>query len=124
MTVRQLAALLFLCTIGEQILVFPSMITSFAHEDAWISALLGVAGGMGILSIMLAAYKLHPRLNLVENALRTLEPWIGVLWFTSFQLSQKINIGNFLQRIEASMASAWIIAVFFKSILFSSIVLS
>ena len=39
-------------------------------------------------------------------------------WFASFQLSQKINIGNFLQRIEAFMASVWIIAVFFKSILF------
>ena len=39
-------------------------------------------------------------------------------WFTSFNLSRLINIGNFLQRIEAIMASVWVIAVFFKSVLF------
>lgn len=53
LTVRQLASLMFLCTIGEQILVFPSMITSYAHQDAWLSALLGVAGALAYSSLCL-----------------------------------------------------------------------
>ncbi|SLK03457.1 MULTISPECIES: GerAB/ArcD/ProY family transporter [unclassified Paenibacillus] len=77
LTVRQLGSLMFLCTIGEQIIVFPSMVTSYAHQDAWLSALLGVAGGAGILSIMLVVYKLQPRMNLIQHALHTLGPWIG-----------------------------------------------
>ncbi|PQP82900.1 spore gernimation protein [Paenibacillus sp. PCH8] len=85
LTVRQLASLMFLCTIGEQILLFPSMITSYAQQDAWISALLGVAGGVGILFIMLVAYKQHPQLNLIQNVIQTLGPWIGAL-FSSFYI--------------------------------------
>ncbi|PYE48431.1 endospore germination permease [Paenibacillus barcinonensis] len=77
LTVRQLASLMFLCTIGEQILVFPSMITSYAQQDAWISSLVGVAGGTGVLMIMLAVYNINPRLNLIEHVLRILGPWIG-----------------------------------------------
>ncbi|MGF9697616.1 GerAB/ArcD/ProY family transporter [Paenibacillus sp. MABNR03] len=105
LTVRQLGALLFLCTIGEQILVFPAMITSFAHEDAWISALLGVAGGIGILSIMLAAYKLHPRLNLVENALRTLGPWIGGLFSCFYLFYFLISTSTFVREIGDFMST-------------------
>lgn len=77
LTVRQLASLMFLCTIGEQILFFPSMITSYAKQDAWISSLVGVAGGMGVLLIMLAVYNMDPRLNLIEHVFRILGPWIG-----------------------------------------------
>ena len=60
---------MFLCTIGEQILFFPSMITSYARQDAWISSLLGVGGGLGILLIMLAVHRLNLRLNLIEHVL-------------------------------------------------------
>ena len=35
--------------------------------------------------------------------------------YISYALSQKINIGNFFQRIEAFMATAWLISTYFKS---------
>lgn len=38
--------------------------------------------------------------------------------FISYTLSQKINIGNFFERIEAFMATAWLIATYFKSLLY------
>ncbi|MEK5405069.1 MULTISPECIES: GerAB/ArcD/ProY family transporter [Paenibacillus] len=37
--------------------------------------------------------------------------------YTSYTLSKKINIGNFLQRIESMMSTAWIITTFVKTIL-------
>ncbi|UPK44657.1 GerAB/ArcD/ProY family transporter [Paenibacillus pabuli] len=38
--------------------------------------------------------------------------------YISYSLSQKINIGNFFERIEAFMATAWLIATYFKSLLY------
>jgi spore germination protein KB len=38
--------------------------------------------------------------------------------YISYALSQKINIGNFFERIEAFMATAWLIATYFKSLLY------
>ncbi|RAW11968.1 spore gernimation protein [Paenibacillus taichungensis] len=38
--------------------------------------------------------------------------------YISYTLSQKINIGNFFERIEALMAIAWLIATYFKSLLY------
>jgi spore germination protein KB len=39
-------------------------------------------------------------------------------FYAAYILSQTINIGNFLQRLEALMATAWIISTYFKSVLF------
>ncbi|MFC9711679.1 endospore germination permease [Paenibacillus sp. NPDC056933] len=38
--------------------------------------------------------------------------------YTSYALAQKINIGNFFERMEAFMAIAWLIATYFKSLLY------
>ncbi|ANY69929.1 spore gernimation protein [Paenibacillus sp. BIHB 4019] len=38
--------------------------------------------------------------------------------YSTYLLTQKINIGAFLQRIEALMATAWVISTFFKTALF------
>lgn len=39
-------------------------------------------------------------------------------FYTAYILAQKINIANFLQRIEALMAIAWVITTFFKTALY------
>lgn len=38
--------------------------------------------------------------------------------YATYTLTQKINIGGFLQRIEALMAAAWVITTFIKSCIF------
>ncbi|WP_145050876.1 endospore germination permease [Paenibacillus xylanexedens] len=105
LNVRQLAILLFLCTIGEQILVFPSMITSYAQEDAWLSALLGVGGGMGVLIIFLAAYNLNPRMNLIENALQTFGSWIGALFSCFYLFYFLISASTFIRELGDFMTT-------------------
>lgn len=39
-------------------------------------------------------------------------------FYAAYILARKINIANFLQRIEALMATAWIISTYFKTVLF------
>jgi spore germination protein KB len=119
-TVRQLGSLMFLCTIGEQIIVFPSMITSYAHQDAWLSALVGVAGGIGVLSIMLVVYKLQPQMNLIQHVLHTLGPWIGAL-FSCFYLFYFLmctstfirEIGDFMSTQILPDSPLWILHLLF-----------
>ncbi|QOS77428.1 endospore germination permease [Paenibacillus sp. JNUCC31] len=105
LTVRQLASLMFLCTIGEQIIVFPSMITSYAHQDAWLSALLGVAGGTGVISIMLITYKLQPRMNLIQHVLQTLGPWIGAFFSCFYLFYFLISTSAFIREIGDFMTT-------------------
>lgn len=38
--------------------------------------------------------------------------------YISYTLSQKINIGNFFERMEAFMATSWLIATYFKSLMY------
>lgn len=38
--------------------------------------------------------------------------------YSTYVLTQKINIGAFLQRIEALIATAWVISTFFKTVLY------
>ncbi|MCM3747772.1 spore germination protein [Paenibacillus pasadenensis] len=40
-------------------------------------------------------------------------------YFSTFYLAQLVEIGGFLQRMEAALAFLWIITVFFKALLFS-----
>ncbi|WP_427179382.1 GerAB/ArcD/ProY family transporter [Paenibacillus sp. TC-CSREp1] len=105
LTVRQLASLMFLCTIGEQILVFPSMITSYAQQDAWISSLLGVGGGLGVLLIMFAVYNMNPRLNLIEHVARILGPWIGAFVSVFYVFYFLISTSTFIREIGDFMAT-------------------
>ncbi|MBY0013362.1 GerAB/ArcD/ProY family transporter [Paenibacillus typhae] len=39
-------------------------------------------------------------------------------FYAAYILARKINVANFLQRIEAVMATAWIISTYFKTVLF------
>lgn len=105
LTVRQLASLMFLCTIGEQILFFPSMITSYAKQDAWISSLVGVAGGMGVLLIMLAVYNMNPRLNLIEHVFRILGPWIGAIVSVFYIFYFLISSSTFIREMGDFMGT-------------------
>ncbi|MCM3747771.1 endospore germination permease [Paenibacillus pasadenensis] len=40
-------------------------------------------------------------------------------YYPTFQLAQQIEIGEFLERIEAALAFLWIVTVFFKTLLYS-----
>ncbi|MBD0382301.1 GerAB/ArcD/ProY family transporter [Paenibacillus sedimenti] len=74
---RQLAVLVTLYTIGDSILVLPSIPAMIAKEDAWISGLVGLL--IGLLFAMMFAWlgKLNPGLNVYEYSRNLLGKWGG-----------------------------------------------
>ncbi|WP_338555695.1 endospore germination permease [Paenibacillus sp. KS-LC4] len=78
-SVRQLSVLVFLAVIGDMILIFPSVTTGYAQQDAWIAALLGIPFGLFFLWLMLKVSSLYPQLNLIQINERILGKWLGIL---------------------------------------------
>jgi spore germination protein KB len=89
-------------------MIFPSNV---ADRDqlgrAYVSAV--VFGGLFIVGISLAC-------------IAVLGPEVTArLVFPGYSLAKKVSIGNFLQRVESIFAAIWIIAIFFKLILYFNV---
>ncbi len=88
-TVRQLIVLILLTQIGDLILVYPAVITSYAHQDAWISSLIGIPFGLLTIWIILRVYKMQPGKSLIEGLFSGLGKWLGALvsiWYLFYFL--------------------------------------
>lgn len=100
---RQLLVLLLLAQIGDMILIYPAVITFFAHQDAWLSSLLGIPVGLVSIWIMLKFYHLQPGMTLVEAMSSIWGKWIGALvnlWYLFFFFTLTViatrEVGDFL----------------------------
>ncbi|MEK4665131.1 endospore germination permease [Priestia sp. FSL H7-0729] len=82
---RQLSTLTFMLVVGDMMLIYPSVITSYAKQDAWICALIGVPLGMALMALIIKLGSMHPEKNLVQLARSTLGFWPGTL-FSCFYL--------------------------------------
>ncbi|REK76844.1 GerAB/ArcD/ProY family transporter [Paenibacillus paeoniae] len=91
------------CEMNVFLMILPQVANSkHTERDYLIGAFLG---GMAICSIvMLTLVVIGP--NLIPS-----------LIYPTYSAAQKINIGNFLQRVEAILAINWIISTYFKIIL-------
>lgn len=88
-SVRQLAVFIFLSIFGESVLVYPSLITNMAHQDAWISSLLSVPGGIAVLWLFFQLHRTYPALSLVGISRHILGSWLGTLvscWYLFYFL--------------------------------------
>lgn len=77
---RQLATLTFLMVIGDMMLIYPSVITSYAKQNAWICALIGIPLGMGLMAMFLKLGNMNPGKNLVQIARKYLGFWPGTFF--------------------------------------------
>lgn len=50
---RQLSTLTFMLVVGDMMLIYPSVITSYAKQDAWICALVGIPLGMALMAMII-----------------------------------------------------------------------
>ncbi|OBZ10482.1 hypothetical protein A8L34_17945 [Bacillus sp. FJAT-27264] len=91
------------CELNAVLMFLPYVVTSKTTERDY---LIGVfLGGMAICSIiLLTLLVIGP--NLSSSYL-----------YATYAAAQKINVGNFLQRVEAILAINWILSTFFKTIL-------
>lgn len=78
-SIRQFILLVALITIGDSILVLPSIPAYEANRDAWISGLIGLMAGLLVVTICSMAGKLYPHLTLVESIQKILGNWVGSL---------------------------------------------
>ncbi|MCS7464707.1 endospore germination permease [Paenibacillus doosanensis] len=76
-SIQQLAVLVILVTVGDSILILPSITTNAAKQDAWLSGIIGIAGGLIVLAIALYASSLKPEFTYVEFTRFLLGSWAG-----------------------------------------------
>jgi spore germination protein KB len=81
---RQFALLAMYITIGDTALVLPSIPAMAAGRDAWISTLLGLALGMGIVLLYNAVGSQNGGMAFVEYAEKLLGRWGGGLLACAF----------------------------------------
>lgn len=82
---RQLTTLIFMMVVGDMMLIYPSVITSYAKQDSWICAFIGVPLGMALIAMFLKLCSMHPEKNLVQMARSILGFWPGT-FFSCFYL--------------------------------------
>ncbi|QOS76823.1 endospore germination permease [Paenibacillus sp. JNUCC31] len=76
---RQLSTLIFMMVVGDMMIIYPSVITSYAKQDAWICALVGVPLGMCLMLMFLKLCSLYPEKNLIQISRSILGFWPGTL---------------------------------------------
>jgi len=76
-SVRQVTVLMFLSLIGDMLLIYPTIITHIAHQDAWISSILSIPLGLIIIYVLLRVHELYPSLTLIEAINKILGPVFG-----------------------------------------------
>lgn len=77
---RQLTTLIFMMVVGDMMLIYPSVITSYAKQDSWICAFIGVPLGMALMAMILKLCSMHPEKNLVQMARSILGFWPGTFF--------------------------------------------
>ncbi|MFM1654153.1 endospore germination permease [Brevibacillus sp. B_LB10_24] len=73
----QFAVLVTLFTIGSSILVVPASLSVFAHQDAWIAALIGVGASLLLVWLYSAVGNICPGKSLMEINEKLLGKWAG-----------------------------------------------
>lgn len=100
---RQIFILTILYTIGSSILLIPSLLTVYAKQDAWISAIIATVIAIGLAWWYDRVYQLDKSKDLMEYFELAFGKWIGKgvsLLFLTLPLVLSIlllwNIGDFM----------------------------
>lgn len=84
---HQFLILVIITTIGDAILVLPTIVSHVAQQDAWLSTLIGLVLGMLVVLLFITVGNLYPNLSFVQYILKILGKWIGsivVIFFLIF----------------------------------------
>ena len=103
---RQLTILVILYTIGDSILVLPSIVASAAKQDAWISGILSVViAPVLVVFLYDALRKCYPELTLVEYSQKILGKWLGIIISLLFISYFFITSATYLREIGDFMTT-------------------
>ncbi|MFJ7681173.1 GerAB/ArcD/ProY family transporter [Peribacillus butanolivorans] len=103
---RQLTILVILYTIGDSILVIPSIVASEAKQNGWVSGIFSVAiAPLLVVFLYDALRKCYPDLTLVEYSQKILGKWLGIAISLLFISYFFISTATYLREIGDFMTS-------------------
>ncbi|WP_339248991.1 endospore germination permease [Paenibacillus sp. FSL P2-0136] len=73
----QLVILGLFTFIGDMALVYPAAMTSEAHQDAWIAALISIPPGIALVFLFVVVANISPDQNIIEISRQVLGKWLG-----------------------------------------------
>jgi spore germination protein KB len=104
-SIRQFILLVAYTTIGDSILVLPSILAVESQQDAWISGLIGLIAGVLVVSILSMVGRLYPHLTLVEVIQKILGNWIGSLVAIVFLVYPLFSVAAYLREMGDFMVT-------------------
>lgn len=81
---HQFTILVIITTIGDAILVLPTIISNLAQQDAWLSTLIGLVLGLLVILLFIKVGQLYPKLSFVQSILKIFGKWIGSIFVLFF----------------------------------------
>ncbi|MRG87118.1 GerAB/ArcD/ProY family transporter [Salinibacillus xinjiangensis] len=101
--VRQFTVLVLMYTLGTAVIILPSLTASYAHANAWITMVIAMLIGIGIVFMLNCVISIDWKKNLFELSEHILGKWVGkavsVLFLTYILLLTATNlrqIGEFI----------------------------
>lgn len=64
--------------IGDMALVYPTTMTTEAHQDAWIAALISIPLGMALIYLLVQVGNINPDRTIIEISQQVLGKWAGL----------------------------------------------
>ncbi|MBY6037698.1 spore germination protein [Fictibacillus nanhaiensis] len=102
---RQLSILFLIFTMGDSVLILPTIVAGEAKQDAWISGILSLFFGAAIVFLYHRVGRMYPEHTLIENILTLLGKWIGSIVALLVIFYGMISIGALLREIGDFMTS-------------------
>lgn len=119
---RQLIILFLIFSMGDSVLILPSIVTGEAEQDAWISGIVSVIAGFFIVSLFYKVGKMYPELTLVEYTTKLLGKWVGGCIAVLFIFYGLLSVGALLREIGDFMTSLILVETPISAILILMII--
>ncbi|QOS79406.1 endospore germination permease [Paenibacillus sp. JNUCC31] len=81
---KQISALCWLLVMGDMLFAYPSGLTAFAKQDAWICCLIGIPLGVLLMFVYLKIYNIDPKKSFLQICKGILGAWTGILVYCIF----------------------------------------
>jgi spore germination protein KB len=105
-SLRQFKILVLLFSLGSTILIVPSVLTTYAHQDGWLSAALGITMGGAVIGLYVALGNRYPNQSLMTYSELILGKWLGkcisiLFYLYIFLIGTFVlrNVGDFITTI-------------------------
>ncbi|MBT2288458.1 endospore germination permease [Paenibacillus albidus] len=105
LSTSQMITLGLFTLIGDMALIYPSVMTAGAHEDAWIAGLISLPLGLAIVKLMISTANIDSTKTIIELSLQVLGKWVGGAVGLSYLFFFLIAASTYIREIEDFMGT-------------------